>query len=139
MRWPPQARRFRIDGCATGARGQQFTDGPTTAGQPRLPARILPRRSASRCRPTSRRSEVIAGLGAARRPAISASVELVHAIVKWSDVLPASSSPNPTIRKVAKYAIPMTDGEFNTAFAGSPEGNTGGQADLSAPRRAALR
>ena len=53
---------------------------------------------------------------------------------KWSDVLPASSSPsayNP--KKVAKYAILMTDGEFNTAFAGVPKkgDTTGGQADLS--------
>lgn len=52
---------------------------------------------------------------------------------EWSGVLPKASRPaahNP--KKVAKYAILMTDGEFNTAFAGVPEdGNPRGQAKLS--------
>ena len=42
---------------------------------------------------------------------------------KWADVLPAASRPlahDP--RGVAKFAILMTDGEFNTAFAGVPNG-----------------
>lgn len=53
---------------------------------------------------------------------------------KWADVLPKASNPaayNP--KKVAKYAVLMTDGEFNTAFAGVPKGEqtTGAQASRS--------
>ena len=55
---------------------------------------------------------------------------------KWSrraaSVVVAPAAYNP--KKVAKYAILMTDGEFNTAFAGVPQEQatpTGGQADLS--------
>lgn len=51
----------------------------------------------------------------------------------WASVLPKASQPaayNP--KKVAKYAILMTDGEFNTAFAGVPKnGDTHDQAKLS--------
>jgi Flp pilus assembly protein TadG len=42
---------------------------------------------------------------------------------KWANVLPKASDPaayDP--KKVAKYAVLMTDGEFNTAFAGVPKG-----------------
>jgi Flp pilus assembly protein TadG len=53
---------------------------------------------------------------------------------KWAGVLPEPAAPavyNP--KKVAKYAILMTDGEFNTAFAGVPkkEATTGAQASRS--------
>lgn len=42
---------------------------------------------------------------------------------KWAEVLPAASRPLPhDPRGVAKFAILMTDGEFNTAFAGVPNG-----------------
>jgi Flp pilus assembly protein TadG len=38
---------------------------------------------------------------------------------KWADVLPKSARPEPKDpKKVAKFAILMTDGEFNTAFDG---------------------
>ncbi|QDY99931.1 hypothetical protein FQ775_05835 [Nitratireductor mangrovi] len=52
---------------------------------------------------------------------------------KWADILPAGSQPlagDP--KKVGKFAILMTDGEFNTAFAGVAQGGStkGGQ-----PRR----
>ncbi|MBO6717255.1 MAG: pilus assembly protein [Rhizobiaceae bacterium] len=41
---------------------------------------------------------------------------------KWASVLPAAARPEPYARgKVTKYAILMTDGEFNTAFAGVAE------------------
>jgi Flp pilus assembly protein TadG len=53
---------------------------------------------------------------------------------KWRDVLPAAAGPQDhDDKKVAKYAILMTDGEFNTAFAGVPNGGdpTGGQQSLS--------
>lgn len=48
---------------------------------------------------------------------------------KWADVLPASSTPSAYgTAKSSKYAILMTDGEFNTAFAGTPKGgDTHGQ------------
>ena len=40
----------------------------------------------------------------------------------WADVLPVSAQPEPMdSKKVAKYAVLMTDGEFNTAFAGVPK------------------
>jgi hypothetical protein len=39
----------------------------------------------------------------------------------WKNALPAGSAPeNYNSKKVAKYAIVMTDGEFNTAYAGVP-------------------
>jgi len=44
-------------------------------------------------------------------------------------VLPASAAPAAySSKKSVKYAILMTDGEFNTAFAGVPKGGdtTGG-------------
>lgn len=41
---------------------------------------------------------------------------------QWADVLPVASQPAAHDPKsVAKYAILMTDGEFNTAFAGVPQ------------------
>lgn len=48
---------------------------------------------------------------------------------KWADVLPASAAPLAyDAKKSAKYAVLMTDGEFNTAFAGTGKaGNTHGQ------------
>lgn len=52
---------------------------------------------------------------------------------KWGGVLAKSALPAAyKAKKVAKYAIIMTDGEFNTAFAGVAKGgNTGSQAALS--------
>ena len=52
---------------------------------------------------------------------------------KWKDVLPKSAQPEVhDEKKVAKYAILMTDGEFNTAFAGvGKKGETRDQAPLS--------
>lgn len=53
---------------------------------------------------------------------------------KWRDVLPVAADPQDyDEKKVAKYAILMTDGEFNNAFAGVPNGGdpTGGQQSLS--------
>jgi len=41
----------------------------------------------------------------------------------WGDYVPAASRPAPHAQAdVAKYAILMTDGEFNTAYAGVPDG-----------------
>ena len=52
---------------------------------------------------------------------------------KWQNVLPKASQPQEhDTKKVAKYAILMTDGEFNTAFAGvAKNGDTTNQAALS--------
>jgi Flp pilus assembly protein TadG len=51
----------------------------------------------------------------------------------WKDVLPKDAQPLAyDKKKVAKYAILMTDGEFNTAYAGVPiKGNPTNQASLS--------
>lgn len=52
---------------------------------------------------------------------------------KWKDVLPKAAQPGAyDPKKVAKYAILMTDGEFNTAYAGVPKnGSPTNQATLS--------
>lgn len=53
---------------------------------------------------------------------------------KWAKVLPADSAPGKySDKKIVKYAILMTDGEFNTAFADVPQrDNTrGGQSTRS--------
>lgn len=52
---------------------------------------------------------------------------------KWRDVLPKAAAPaDRDPKKVAKIAILMTDGEFNTAFAGVAKGkDTRNQAALS--------
>lgn len=52
---------------------------------------------------------------------------------KWRDVLPKAAQPlDYDPKKVAKYAILMTDGEFNTAFAGvAKKGTTTNQPTLS--------
>lgn len=52
---------------------------------------------------------------------------------KWRDVLPKAAAPaDHDPKKVAKIAILMTDGEFNTAFAGVAKGkDTRNQAALS--------
>ena len=129
-----------FDGCATERKGsQQFTDaGPTTAMVNRdyrlefCPGAALEPLSAD----IAALEETIAGFKAHGSTAGHIGIQWSWYMLspKWSDVLPASSSPsayNP--KKVAKYAILMTDGEFNTAFAGVPKkgDTTGGQADLS--------
>jgi len=58
---------------------------------------------------------------------------------KWTDLLPAASAPAAyNAPKSGKYAILMTDGEFNTAFAGTAKGgkthDQGGNARTAAEK-----
>jgi hypothetical protein len=54
---------------------------------------------------------------------------------KWAGVLPAASKPAAyNSKKSAKYAILMTDGEFNTAFAGVPKSDATRNAQASRSR-----
>lgn len=57
---------------------------------------------------------------------------------KWASYLPAGSEPaRPDPEKIAKYAILMTDGEFNTAYAGNGKANyNGGGQVLNSENRA---
>jgi hypothetical protein len=58
----------------------------------------------------------------------------------WAGVLPATSKPaDYSSRKAAKYAILMTDGEFNTAFAGVPKNEQTRNAQASRSRDYAER
>src|SRR4051812_32211140 len=127
------------DSCATERKGsQQFTDaGPDTAMVNRdyrlnfCPGAALKPLSAD----SATLKKTIAGFNANGSTAGHIGIHWSWYMLspKWAGVLPAASSPlayDP--KKVAKYAILMTDGEFNTAFAGVPKGgNTGSQAGLS--------
>ena len=131
---------FGFDGCATERKGsQQFTDAsPTTAMVNRdyrlefCPAAALKPLSAD----SGALKKTIKSFNASGSTAGHIGIQWSWYMLspKWSDVLPPAAAPlayNP--KKVAKYAILMTDGEFNTAFAGVPKkgDTTGGQAALS--------
>jgi Flp pilus assembly protein TadG len=129
-----------FDGCATERKGsQQFTDAsPTKAMVNRdyrlefCPGAALKPLTANRAALEKTIDSFNAHGSTAGHIGIQWSWYMLSP--KWSDVLPAASAPlayNP--KKVAKFAILMTDGEFNTAFAGVPKkgDTTGGQAGLS--------
>jgi Flp pilus assembly protein TadG len=129
-----------FDGCATERKGsQQFTDAsPTKAMVNRdyrlefCPGAALKPLTANRAALEKTIDSFNANGSTAGHIGIQWSWYMLSP--KWADVLPAASAPlayNP--KKVAKFAILMTDGEFNTAFAGVPKkgDTTGGQAALS--------
>jgi hypothetical protein len=129
-----------FDGCATERKGsQQFTDAsPTKAMVNRdyrlefCPGAALKPLTANRAALEKTIDSFNANGSTAGHIGIQWSWYMLSP--KWADVLPAASAPlayNP--KKVAKFAILMTDGEFNTAFAGVPKkgDTTGGQAGLS--------
>ena len=128
-----------FDGCATERKGsQQFTDAsPTQAMVNRdyrlgfCPSAALKPLTADKAVLEKTIKKFNAGGSTAGHIGIQWSWYMLSP--KWANVLPAASAPlayNP--KKVAKYAILMTDGEFNTAFAGVPKGgNTTAQAGLS--------
>jgi Flp pilus assembly protein TadG len=128
-----------FDGCATERKGsQQFTDAsPAKAMVNRdyrlkfCPGAALKPLSANKAALEDTIDSFHANGSTAGHIGIQWSWYMLSP--KWADVLPTASAPlayNP--KKVAKYAILMTDGEFNTAFAGVPKGgNTGNQAGLS--------
>ena len=130
----------RADRCATERKGsRQFSDvGPGSA----MPSRDV---RLAFC-PTAAMSPLTADLGAvtALIDSFKASGSTAgHIGIQWSwymlspnwaSVLPAKSAPLAYgNKKAAKFAILMTDGEFNTAFAGVASGGntTGGQATRS--------
>ena len=128
-----------FDGCATERKGsQQFTDAsPTKAMVNRdyrlgfCPGAALKPLTADKTVLEKTIKNFNAGGSTAGHIGIQWSWYMLSP--KWANVLPTASAPlayNP--KKVAKYAILMTDGEFNTAFAGVPKsGKTGDQAGLS--------
>jgi Flp pilus assembly protein TadG len=128
------------DACATERKGsQQFTDAsPTTAMVNRdyrlkfCPAAALKPLSAD----SAALEKTIESFNASGSTAGHIGIQWSWYMLspRWSDVLPAAAAAaayDP--KKIAKYAILMTDGEFNTAFAGVPKKGvtTGGQAGLS--------
>jgi Flp pilus assembly protein TadG len=128
-----------FDGCATERKGsQQFTDAsPSKAMINRdyrlgfCPGAVLKPLTANKAALEKTIDSFHAGGSTAGHIGIQWSWYMLSP--KWSDVLPTASMPlayDP--KKVAKYAILMTDGEFNTAFAGVPKGGkTTAQAGLS--------
>ena len=119
---------FGFDGCATERKGsQQFTDAsPTTAMVNRdyrlefCPAAALKPLSAD----SDALKKTIKSFNASGSTAGHIGIQWSWYMLspKWSNVLPTAAAPlayNP--KNVAKYAILMTDGEFNTAFAGVPK------------------
>lgn len=137
---PVAASSKRSDGCATERKGsEQFTDAsPYTAMVNRdYRLKFCPTATLN---PLSGDSEA---LKAAIDKFSADGSTAGHIGIQWSwymlspnwaDLLPKTAQPaayNP--KKVAKYAILMTDGEFNTAFAGVPKGDntTGSQAGRS--------
>lgn len=118
------------DGCATERKGsQQFTDaGPSTAMVNRdvrlsfCPASPL----APLTGDAAALKKVVDGFVAHRDAYTAGHIGIQWSWYmlspKWADALPASARPAAYgDTGVAKFAILMTDGEFNTAFAGVPE------------------
>ena len=119
------------DRCATERKGsQQFTDaGPYKAMVNRdyrlgaCPAAALAPLSADLAALRNTVSKFSAGGSTAGHIGIQWSWYMLSP--KWASVLPKAAGPaEHDPKKVAKFAVLMTDGEFNTAFAGVPKSGT---------------
>lgn len=124
------------DDCATERKGRyQYSDAGPNAAKVNRDYRLIYCPSARMQPLTASITELEASINAFRADGFTAGhigVQWSWYMLseKWADYLPAGSRPakaNP--RKVAKYAILMTDGQFNTAFAdvGKREKTRGGQ------------
>lgn len=135
----PVAAATAPDKCATERKGSnQFTDASPFAGKVNRDYRL------AFC-PSTALTPLSADLPALRKAVASFSANGYtggHTGIQWSwymlspkwrDVLPKAAAPaDHDAKKVAKIAILMTDGEFNTAFAGVAKGkDTRNQAALS--------
>ncbi|MVA96321.1 VWA domain-containing protein [Nitratireductor sp. CAU 1489] len=130
----------RPDSCATERKGaQQFTDASPRKAMVNRDYRLAFCPSAALEPLTADASRLKATIGAFRASGHTAGhigIQWSWYMLsrKWADVLPAGSRPLASnAKKVGKFAILMTDGEFNTAFAGVPRGGTtkGGQSRRS--------
>lgn len=127
------------DACATERKGsQQFTDASPTKAMVNRDYRLGFCPSASLMPLTSNIGALTATIGNFRANGSTAGHIGIQwgwymLSPKWNDVLTKSAQPAAyTSKKVAKYAVIMTDGEFNTAFADVPKGGTtNSQAALS--------
>lgn len=127
----PRYVGFSPDACATERKGsQQFTDAaPATAMVNRdyrvggCPAAALMPLSASQASLNATIKNFTASGSTAGHIGIQWGWYLLSP--KWSGVLAKSAQPTAyKTSKVAKYAIIMTDGEFNTAYAGVAKGGS---------------
>jgi Flp pilus assembly protein TadG len=135
----PMAVATAPDSCATERKGsQQFTDAsPTKAKVNRdyrldfCPASALVPLSAD----IAALKKTVKGFAANGYTGGHTGIQWSWYMLspKWRDVLPKAADPaNFDPKKTAKIAVLMTDGEFNTAFAGVAKGeNTHGQSNLS--------
>ncbi|PSM19023.1 MULTISPECIES: pilus assembly protein [Nitratireductor] len=130
----------RPDSCATERKGmQQFSDASPRTAMVNRDYRLAFCPSAALQPLTDDVSRLKATIGAFRANGHTAGhigIQWSWYLLsrKWAEVLPAGSQPlAPNTKKVGKFAILMTDGEFNTAFAGVPRRATtkGGQAGRS--------
>jgi Flp pilus assembly protein TadG len=130
----------RPDSCATERKGaQQFSDASPRKAMVNRDYRLAFCPSAALEPLTADVSRLKATIGAFRASGYTAGhigIQWSWYMLsrKWADVLPAGSRPLAhNANKVGKFAILMTDGEFNTAFAGVARGGAtkGGQAGRS--------
>ncbi|MBX3579128.1 MAG: hypothetical protein KF723_18160 [Rhizobiaceae bacterium] len=122
---------MRADRCATDRKGAlRFSDAGPASGMVSRDVRLDPRACpAAVMQPlTGDLGRITAAIDGIRADGLTAG----HIGIQWSwymlspswaTVLPASAAPSPYgSGRTAKYAILMTDGEFNTAYAGVPQG-----------------
>lgn len=129
----------RPDRCATERKGsQQFTDASPLVALVNRDVRLDFCPKAELQPLTADKASLIATIAAFQASGFTAGqigVQWTRYMLspKWADVLPAGSVPAAhSAKKTAKYAILMTDGEFNTAFAGvSQGGNVKNQGSLA--------
>ena len=127
---------YHPDNCATERKGtNQFTDASPNAGKINRDVRLSFCPSAKLLPLTADKAKLDATIDSFVANGFTAGhigVQWSWYMLspKWKSVLPAAAKPgNYNDKKVKKYAILMTDGEFNTAFAGVANGaaTQGGQ------------
>lgn len=132
----PVAVGYHPDDCATERKGSnQFADASPNAGKINRDVRLAFCPSAKLLPLTADKAKLNATIDSFVANGFTAGhigVQWSWYMLspKWKSVLPASAEPGAyNDKKVKKYAILMTDGEFNTAFAGVANGNPtqGGQ------------
>jgi hypothetical protein len=129
----------RLDRCATERKGShQFTDASPFSGMVNRDVRLGFCPKAELQPLTADKASLIATIGSFKADGFTAGqigVQWTRYMLspQWADVLPHAAKPAAySAKKTAKYAILMTDGEFNTAFAGVKQnGNVNGQGGLA--------
>ena len=125
----PVAVSYHPDNCATERKGSnQFSDANPNAGKINrdfrlafCPSAKLQPLTADKAKLNATIDSFVANGYTAGHIGVQWSWYMLSP--KWKTVLPAASRPgNYNDKKVMKFAILMTDGEFNTAFAGVANG-----------------